>query len=79
VRLVLLHALAALEPRDRLLLKLRILDGMKVVDIAREFGEAARPLYRRIEQLLERLRREIEKECGADVVKTLFDLDSNDR
>jgi F420-0:gamma-glutamyl ligase-like protein len=52
---------------------------MKVVDIAREFGEAARPLYRRIEQLLERLRREIEKECGADVVKTLFDLDSNDR
>lgn len=53
-------ALAALEPEDRLILRLRFEDGLQVVAIARVLGLEARPLYRRIERLLKALRRELE-------------------
>jgi RNA polymerase sigma factor for flagellar operon FliA len=55
-RQALLAELAALAPDDRLVIKLRYMDGLKVVDIAGLMQTDARRLYRHIEQLLARLR-----------------------
>ncbi len=62
------RALAALEPAERLLLKLRFADGLAVVEVARMFGEPARPLYARIERSLSALRRALEAE-GLDAAR----------
>lgn len=52
----------ALDSRDRLVLKLRFMDGMKVALIARALRLDQKPLYRRIESLLSRLRQAFEAE-----------------
>lgn len=53
-------ALRTLSPEDRLILKLRVEDGFSVADIARTLHLEQKPLYRRLESLLGRLRQEME-------------------
>jgi DNA-directed RNA polymerase specialized sigma24 family protein len=52
--------LAQLADEDALLLRLRFGQGRSVVAIAQSFGRPAKPLYRRIEALLRRLREGLE-------------------
>jgi RNA polymerase sigma factor (sigma-70 family) len=54
--------LSNLSLEDRLIIRMRILKGIKVVDIARTMCLKQKPLYRRIEQILERLRTDLERE-----------------
>lgn len=49
-------ALGELPDQDRLILQLRFEQGLQVSQIARMMHEEQKPLYRRIEQLLRRLR-----------------------
>lgn len=49
-------ALSALTPPERLLIRMRFLDGLQIVDIARSLALEPRLLYRRVEDLLNRLR-----------------------
>lgn len=53
------RATAGLQPEDRLIIQLRFRDGMSIVDIARALALEPKPLYRRIEQILDRLRRQL--------------------
>jgi RNA polymerase sigma factor (sigma-70 family) len=50
------QALAGLEAEDRLVLKMRFYDGLKVSEIARLLGLDQKGLYRRLERLLGQLR-----------------------
>jgi len=50
------NALDELEPEDRSIIRLRFYDGLKIVTIADSLGLERKPLYRRIERLLARLR-----------------------
>lgn len=70
-RHVLQDALGKLDPEERLPIKLRYIDGLKVVAIASLLKVDAKRLYHRIEQLLERLRVELETR-GIDSTR-LFD------
>lgn len=57
-----LHAaLAEFPAQDQLVLRLRFVEGRKVVEIARGLALDPRPLYRRIETLTRDLRRELER------------------
>ncbi len=58
-------ALRRLEPRERLLLKLRFEDGLTVAEIGKGLGVPAKPLYSRIQRSLGTLRRALE-ERGLD-------------
>jgi RNA polymerase sigma factor (sigma-70 family) len=49
-------ALPALTPQEQLIIRLRFQDGFTVARIAQLIGEEQKPLYRRIEQILGRLR-----------------------
>lgn len=51
------ETLAALDVEDRMLLRMRFASGMAVADISRMTRLPQRPLYRRLEDLLGRLRR----------------------
>jgi RNA polymerase sigma factor (sigma-70 family) len=62
VSTTLARALAKLAPRDRLLLRLRHAEGLKVSTIARVLNEDARALYRRLTGLHRRLRRAVERD-----------------
>jgi RNA polymerase sigma factor (sigma-70 family) len=57
------HALAAafrrLQARDRLILRLRFVEGLSVAEIARTLSTPAKPLYSRIDKLLVRLRKDL--------------------
>jgi len=53
-------ALTTLDPIDRRIMKLRFSEGLSVVGIARQEGLEQASLYRRVERILRRLRREIE-------------------
>jgi RNA polymerase sigma factor (sigma-70 family) len=69
-------ALRSLSAEDRLLVKLRFEDGLRIVDIARTLHQPEKPLYRRIERLLTRLRRELEAQgLDQDLLQELLDLD----
>jgi len=46
-----------LDPQEQIILRLRFTEGMQIADVARTLHIDARPLYRRIEQLLAELRR----------------------
>jgi RNA polymerase sigma factor (sigma-70 family) len=59
------RALRTLDPTDRRIVKLRFTDGVSLVGIARREGIEQASLYRRVERILRRLRREIEG-CGID-------------
>src|SRR5262245_33957491 len=54
------RALTTLDPVDRRIMKLRFTDGVSVVGIARREGIEQASLYRRVERILRRLRRDIE-------------------
>lgn len=60
VEAALAEALSTLSDEDRLILKLRVQDGLSVADVARTLHLDQKPLYRRLERLLGRLRREME-------------------
>jgi RNA polymerase sigma factor for flagellar operon FliA len=49
-------ALPALAPQEQLIIRLRFQDGITVARIAQLLGEEQKPLYRRIEQILTKLR-----------------------
>jgi RNA polymerase sigma factor (sigma-70 family) len=55
VRTVVRDALRSLPPHDHLLVTLRFRDGLSVADAAQVLGLDAKPLYRRIDRILERL------------------------
>jgi RNA polymerase sigma factor (sigma-70 family) len=54
------HALASLDPQDRLILKMHFQDNLRFSDIARILKMAQKPLYRRKEELIEVLRRALQ-------------------
>jgi RNA polymerase sigma factor for flagellar operon FliA len=56
------RAIAGVAAEDRLILRLRFDEGQTVANIARITGTEQRLLYRRLEQLLERLRSSLEAE-----------------
>ena len=69
-------ALRSLSAEDRLLIKLRFEDGLRIVDIARTLHQPEKPLYRRLERILARLRRELERRgLRGDSLQELLDLD----
>ena len=55
-RTALAEALPGLSPQEQLIIRLRFQDGVTVARIARLIGEEQKPLYRRIEHILGRLR-----------------------
>lgn len=55
-RSALADAIPALTPQEQLIIRLRFQDGVTVARIAQLIGEEQKPLYRRIEQILARLR-----------------------
>ncbi|MEM6793900.1 MAG: sigma-70 family RNA polymerase sigma factor [Acidobacteriota bacterium] len=63
-----------IEPSDLELLRLRFRDGLSVRRIAERRGEPARPLYRKLERLLQQLRRGLEAEgLGRGGVMAILD------
>jgi RNA polymerase sigma factor for flagellar operon FliA len=56
VRQSVASAVEGLDASDRLILRMRFEDGISVADIARTLGVEQKPLYRRIERLLDQLR-----------------------
>lgn len=56
IREALTHALEALPSEDRLILRMRFWDDVTVADIARGLDLPQRPLYRRINRLIDTLR-----------------------
>ena len=73
VRKTLLQVLRELDTQDRLIVKLRFFDGLAIVAIARVPRVEPKPLYRRIEQILARLK-QLLTTAGIDVSR-LFDDD----
>ena len=55
-KIALAHALPRLGPQEQLIIRLRYQDGFTVARIAQLLGEEQKPLYRRINQILARLR-----------------------
>lgn len=53
------EAMRELAPEDRLILRMRFGDGLSVKIIAQALDLKAKPLYKRIERLLERLRKSL--------------------
>lgn len=75
VRAALEAALAELPAEDRLILRMRFWDGMRVADIARALNHEQKPLYRRIERLLRQLRSGLEaRGVDASVATRFLDL-----
>jgi RNA polymerase sigma factor for flagellar operon FliA len=73
IRTALRGAMTALPSDERRLLRLRFEEGRSVSDIAADLGVEAKPLYRRFERILQRLRRELERrEMTPSIVKGLL-------
>ena len=67
------RAIAALDPQERLIVRLRFVNGLGVVDIARTLQLEQRPLYRRLDQILTRLRHRLEADgVNAQAVAALL-------
>lgn len=67
------ETLATLPLEDRMLVRLRFGAGKNISDVSRLLGVAQRPLYRRIEMLLRRLRDALEREgVGAALVQDII-------
>ncbi|MGH7469130.1 MAG: RNA polymerase sigma factor [Longimicrobiales bacterium] len=60
------RALQSLPAQDQVIVRMRHLDGVSVADIARMLGIQQKPLYRRMEAILDGLRRQLE-ERGVNV------------
>jgi RNA polymerase sigma factor (sigma-70 family) len=56
------RAVAALDPQERLIVRLKFVNGLGVVDIARTLKLEQRPLYRRLDQILKGLRQSLESQ-----------------
>jgi hypothetical protein len=67
------RALTALDTEDRLLIRLCFWERMSVADIARSLAVPQKPLYRRIESLLNRLRTTLEQDGVVDEARALLD------
>jgi RNA polymerase sigma factor (sigma-70 family) len=67
------NALAQLDAEDRVILKMRFCDNLKLARIAELLGLPAKPLYRRVEDLMRILRKELEAQgvSHADVAPIL--------
>jgi RNA polymerase sigma factor (sigma-70 family) len=66
-------SLAALPPRDRLFLRLHLESGFTVAEAARSLGLEQKPLYRRKEDVLKRLRADLESAgIGPDAAHELL-------
>ena len=59
------EAIRQLPAEDRLVLQLRLYDGVSLVDVSRALGRDVRQLYRRWETMLRHLRCALER-CGCD-------------
>jgi RNA polymerase sigma factor (sigma-70 family) len=70
-------ALAALSPRDRVVLKMHFIDGCRLSNVARALGVEQMPLYGRVQQSLALLRRHLEAEGVSS--KTIGHLLEGDR
>jgi len=67
------EALEELEAEDRLILKMRFFDQVQICQIARVLGLPAKPLYRRIEGILRRVRKSLEgRSCHWRKISWLF-------
>ena len=74
------QAIDTLEGDDRLIVRLRFLEGMTTADIARTLGLEQRPLYRRLERLLRDLRSGLEERgFNAARVEELLGFESSSR
>ena len=67
------RAIRALTDEEREMLRLRYVDHLRVVDIARLLSVDAKQLYRRFERLHARLREDlsgagVSRSCAADIV-----------
>ncbi len=62
VALILKKALAGLSPEDRLIIKLSVIGNLKIVDVAHNLCMDQKPLYRRREKILRKLRSDLERE-----------------
>lgn len=72
-REALAEALPQLAPQEQVIIRLRFQDGFTVAHIAQLIGEEQKPLYRRIEQILMRLRASLTAAgVGADDVRELL-------
>jgi RNA polymerase sigma factor (sigma-70 family) len=60
IRTVLSKALAGLEPEEQVILRMRFWHGLSIADIARGLSRPAKPLYRKMEKLLFKLRDSLE-------------------
>jgi RNA polymerase sigma factor (sigma-70 family) len=72
IKAALKTAVARLTPEERQLLDMRYREGRPVIDIARTLGEPPKPLYRRLEQIVQKLRRPV---CA--VASRLADADDS--
>ncbi len=59
-RAALERAISALDVQDRLIVRLKFVNGLGVVDIARSLQLEQRPLYRRVDQILGRMKASLE-------------------
>jgi len=72
------RAVDALDAEDRLIIRMRFEDGLKVVEIARALSIDQKLLYRRIERLLSRLRAALEQAgVSRATVKSLLDTEAS--
>lgn len=72
-RSALAEAIPGLTPQEQLIIRLRFQDGVTVAKIAQLIGEEQKPLYRRIEQILGRLRKSLtDAGVTADEVRGLL-------
>jgi RNA polymerase sigma factor (sigma-70 family) len=68
------RAVAALNPQDRLIIRLRYENGLSIVEIARTLRLEQKPLYRRFEHLKAQLRKSLEADgVDAEFVADLLD------
>lgn len=75
IRRALEEALAALAPQDRLIVRLRFVDGFTLTAVARTLGLDAKPLYRRVERLMQHLRACLEAAgVDADEMRELLEF-----
>lgn len=77
LKCVLSDAIAHLPDEDRLLVQLRLYDGVTLASISRALGQDARQLYRRWENLLHKLRNSLE-EKGYDAQQVAWALETRE-
>jgi len=53
------RAVARLDPEDRLIVRMRFFEGFTIADVARALGIAQKPLYARLQRILDTLGRQL--------------------